>query len=250
MAKQGGLGDNFYIGGNDLSGDISALTRIGGGPAALDSTAISQSAAARFGGERDGSMEGTSLFDPAVGASHPVLSALPTADVICSYFRGKAIGNPAASLVGKQINYDGSRGQDGSFTFGFQVLANGFGLEWGVQLTAGMRTDAGPGVTGASFDTGGALSFGGQAYLHVSAFTGTDVTIKIQDSSDNISFADVAGFGFAQVTGGAPLAQRIALSNVATIRQYVLVKTITGSGFTSCTFAVSMVKNPVAGVVF
>ena len=29
--KQSGLGDNFYIGGYDLSGDVSALTQIGAG---------------------------------------------------------------------------------------------------------------------------------------------------------------------------------------------------------------------------
>ena len=31
--KMSGLGDNFLIGGYDLSGDVSALSQISGGPA-------------------------------------------------------------------------------------------------------------------------------------------------------------------------------------------------------------------------
>ena len=36
-------------------------------------------------------------------------------------------------------------------------------------------------------------SFGVQAYLQVFSFTGTDVTITIQDSADNSSFANITG---------------------------------------------------------
>ncbi len=103
-------------------------------------------------------------------------------------------------------------------------------------------------VLPASFDTGGSLAFGAQAYLHVFAFTGTDATIKIQDSADNITFADVAGLAFTQVTGLG--AQRIAISNTATVRRYVAAAVVTAGGFTALSFAVNLHKNEVGGVVF
>jgi hypothetical protein len=134
-------------------------------------------------------------------------------------------------------------------TFGVSAQSNGFGLEWGQQLTAGMRTDSAA-TNGTGLDTTASASFGGQAYLQVASFTGTDVTVKIQDSADNVTFADVAGFNFTQITGGAPLSERIALANTATLRRYLRASTVTTGGFTSLTFAVNVVKNEAAGVIF
>ncbi len=57
--------------------------------------------------------------------------------MICSYFNQPAIGSDAASLNGKQVSYDPTRGTDGSLTFAVSAQASGFGLEWGTQLTPG-----------------------------------------------------------------------------------------------------------------
>ncbi|WP_199572754.1 hypothetical protein [Streptomyces murinus] len=249
MSKSSGLGDNLYIAGFDASGDISALGNIGGGPAALDFTAINKSAMERKGGVRDGRIEYTAFFNhvDAGTGTHEVLSALPTSDQIITYCRGTQLGSPAACLVSKQIGYDGTRGTDGTFTFAVSSQANGFGLEWGQQLTPGLRTDTAA-TLGTSIDTTAAASFGAQAYLQVTAFTGTDATIKVQDSADNSTFADVAGLTFTQVTA-APTTQRIATASGATIRRYLRVTTTTTGGFTALTFNVVVVKNQTA-VVF
>ena len=251
MAKTGGLGDALYIQGFNASGDIQQLGRIGGGPALLNFTGIDKSAFERQGGLRDGAFEMTTFFNhvPVTGGLHEKLSALPRTDVILSYGRGTALGDPAASLVGKQVNYDASRGDDGMLTFGVSAQANGFGIEWGQQLTAGIRADVAA-TNGTGIDTAASLAFGGQAYLQVFSFTGTDVTVKIQDSADNVTFADVAGFNFTQITGGAPLSERIALSNTATLRRYLRASTVTTGGFSALSFAVNVIKNEAAGVVF
>lgn len=246
--KTGGLGDALYVAGNDLSGDITALGNIGGGPAALTNTGINKSAIERIGGVRDGRLEFTAWWNPAIGAEHAVLSQLPTSDVIMTYCRGTALGSPAACINAKQPDYAGSRGNDGSFTFSVATQANGYGLEWGNLLTPGVRTDAAA-TLGPGLDTGAALSFGAQAYLHVMSFVGTDATVKLQDSADNVTFADVAGLAFAQITA-APGAQRIATSNTATIREFVRAVSVTTGGFTSLSFAVAINKNTVAGVAF
>jgi hypothetical protein len=186
--------------------------------------------------------------DTVTPATHEKLSALPRTDVLMTYCRGTALGDPAASLVAKQANYDPQRGDDGMITFGVSAQANGYGTEWGRQLTAGVRTDTAA-ANGTGIDTTASASFGGQAYLQVFAFTGTDATVKIQDSADNATFADVAGFAFTQITAG-PTMERIALGNTATIRRYVRVATVTTGGFASLAFAVNVIKNEIAGVTF
>ena len=247
MTKTNGLGDNLYVGGNNLSGDIASIERIGGGPNPLPQTGISSEGFERAGGVRDGAFEVTSWFNAALTQSHPVFSALPSTNVVLSYFRGTAIGNPAASIVAKQVDYAGERGADGSLAFTVSALANGYGVEWGDQLTAGMRTDTGA-TAGTAFQDAGAVTtnFGLQAYLQVDAFDGTDITIKLQESSDNgaDTYADVVGGGFTQITTGqAPLAQRIATATNLAVEEYLKVTTVTTGGFTSCTFAVMVVRN-------
>jgi hypothetical protein len=246
VSKSTGLGQRLYLGGSDLSGDIQSVTATGG-PALLDVTDITQLAHSRLGGVRDGSLSLVSYWDPSV--AHPVLSALPTTDQLVTYATGTTIGSPSASLNGLQINYDGTRGTDGSYTFGVAAQADGFGLEWGVMLTPGMRTDGSATAASSSnsFDTGGSLAFGGQAYLQVAAFSGTSVTVAIWDSADNSTFLAVSSFAFTAVSA-APAQQRIAVVSTATIRRYVAVAT-TGT-FSNAQFAVQLTKNPIAGQVF
>ena len=247
MAKQSGLGDNLYIAGYDLSGDIQALGNIGGGPAPIEVTGIDKSGYERIGGLRDGRMQFTSYFNPGTlpDRSHARLKTLPTSDVILSYFRGTTLGGPSANLVAKQINYDGSRGDSGEFTFAVEAQCNDFGLEWGRSLTAGKRTDT-TATNGSSVDFGtGSTAFGLQAYLHVFSFTGTSVTVKLQESSDNgagDAWADVVGGAFTAATGIT--SQRIATASNQTVERYLRV--VTTGTFTNAVFAVSVIRNDVA----
>lgn len=242
MAKTSGLGDNLYISGVDVSGDINSIGEMGGGPALLDFTAINSSAMERKGGLRTGRLSATAYYNPTT--LHPVVSALPTADVQVAYLFGTTLGNAAACLVAKQVNYDGTRGDDGDFKFGVDALSNGYGLEFAVQHTAGKRSDT-TATVGTAVDSGAAsTTFGLQAYLHVFSFTGTSATIKLQESSDNgaDTYADVVGGSFgAQSAVGA---SRIATATNLTVERYLKVTT-TGT-FSQCTFAVAVVRNQTA----
>ncbi|WP_326646055.1 hypothetical protein OG884_15500 [Streptosporangium sp. NBC_01755] len=244
MTKQSGMGDRLFVAGYNLSGDIGSLGRIGGGPAALDVTGIDKEAFERIGGLRDGAIEYSAFFNPATDQAHERLSALPTADQVVTYCRGAALGNAGAALVGKQINYDPSRGADGSLTIAVQALANGYGLEWGRQLTAGIRTDTGA-TNGSSVDHGASTAHGLQAYLHVMAFTGTSAAVKVQESSDNggaDSWADVVGGGFTVATGIT--SQRIATAAGLTVERYLRV--VTTGTFSNAQFAVLVCRNETA----
>lgn len=253
--KVTGLGDNFYIAGYDVSGATSALSKVSGGPALLDYTDITQSAHARLGGVRTGEMAFTTFLDTAAGDSaHALYSALPTTDVIASYFRGTTVGNPSACMTAKQLNYDFTRQNDGMLTANVDLQSNGFGLEWGTMLTAGKRTDTAA-TAGSAFDLNSVytglfpLSFGAQAYLHVFSFSGTDVTIKIQHATTSGgSYSDL--IAFTQVTGATPLAQRASVSNTTLVNEFLKVTTVTTGGFSSVVFAVTIVPNLTAGQVF
>jgi hypothetical protein len=396
VTKVSGLGDAFFVGGYDLSNDTQSLDTISQPMAMQDVTGLDKKAHERLALLIDGSMSFTTYFNPAAGQQHKVLSVLPRADVQMMYFNNRIIGNPAACQIGKQLDYAPTRAADGSLGTKVAADANGFGLEWGNQLTAGPYTGASvlagnastfeggianwaavtncavaqsaaqshggtkslaltstaggdmvaescaavniltqgfavvpgqqvsvqswirtavsartvsvgchwftsggvsvsttyaagvadasgawaidPGTvaapataafycvsvkvtaTGAgaevhyiddvlafalptSYDTGASLSFGAQAYLQVFAFTGTDATVSIQDSADNVTFAAMASPMSFAATSAANTVQRIAIPVTATVRRYVEVVVSTVAGFTALSFACAIVKN-------
>lgn len=247
MAKQSGLGDRLYVAGFDVSGDIGSLSSIHGGPDTLDVTDITKLAPDRIGGLRDGALTFSSFFNDSAGSAFQRLKLLPYADQIVTYGRGTAIGSPAASCVAKQVNHDPTRGSDGSLVYTTEVDANAFGLEWGLQLTAGLRTDTTATSPATGLDTLVSAAFGLQAYLHVMAFAGTSVTVTLQDSADNSTFAAIGG-GVAFTAATGITSQRIVTANTQTIRRYV--RAITTGTFTNAVFVVQMTKNDTAGQVF
>lgn len=245
MTKSSGLGDRLFVNGVDLSGDIGSLGSIHGGPAVQDVTDITQSAISRLGLLRDGGIDYTAWFDKAAGAAHKTLSTLPYTDVQMMYLRGTAIGNAAAAVIAKQVNYDPNREASGALSWGVSTQGNGVGLEWGEQLTAGIRTDT-TATNGLGYDGLAASAFGGQAYLQVFALTGTSVTVKIQDSADNATFADVTGLTFTAATAAGT--QRLQTLNTATVRRYV--RAVSTGTFSNAQFAVMFARNQTVGVIF
>lgn len=242
--KSSGLGDNFYLHGYDLSGDIGSIST-SGGPALLDVTGIDKSAYERIGGLRTGGMSWQAWFNPAANQAHDRLENLPTTDVHCAYFRGTTLGNPAACMVAKQLNYDGTRAADGAFTFAVEAQSNAYGLEWGKAMTAGKRTDTAA-TNGSSVDFGtGSTTFGLQAYLQVFAFTGTSVTVSLEESADNGAvdpWTAVTGGSFTAATGIT--AERIATASNQTVERYLRV--VTTGVFTNAVFAVVVNRNDTA----
>lgn len=246
MAKTSGLGDNLYVTGTDVSNDVGALSKIGATVSTLEVTGINKSAIERLPGLRDGVMAFAPWFNKT--GAHAKLALLPTTDVIVTYCRGTTIGNPAASLNGRQLNYDGKRDNKGGLTLEVTNDADGFGLEWGIQLTAGTRTDSTP-TNGTSFDQGAAPAgaWGAQAHAHFFAMTSTSCVVKVQHSTDNSTWADLIVFA-AVATAGASTAQRVAVSNTTQVNRYL--RAISTGTFTSAQFSVMVVVNQSVGVVF
>jgi hypothetical protein len=255
VTKQTGLGDNLWIDGIDVSGDIGSLGAIGGGNDPLTVTGIDKRGIERLGGLRDGRIEFSSYFNDAPGPGvgqgvHTTLKTLPAGDRLLTYAKAPALGSEAAYLTAKQVNFDGERGDDGSFTFETSAQANAYGLGWSKLLTAGKRTDVAP-TNGASVDDGAGTAFGVSFWCHVFAFTGTSVTMALQMSSDNGGgdpFTDVLG-GFSQLTftGVGGQAQRLAPPTFgAAISVERWLRVVTTGTFSNAVFAYGVERHPVA----
>ena len=247
------MGDALFVDGFDLSGDVGSLSQISGPMGTEDFTPISASAIARLGLLHDGLLDFIAFWNHTnlvttgiLDSEHDVLKGRPETDRTVSYYRSTVLGAPACSMISKQITYDGTRNQDGSLTFGVNTVANGFGLEWGNNLTAGKRTEAAAG-NGLSVDLGAvpiSYSFGWAVYLHVFAFTGTSVTVKVQDSADNATWADVTGAVFTAATGRT--AQRITgASTTATVRRYLRV--VSTGTYSNAVYAVNFIRYEAVG---
>lgn len=247
MAKQPGMGDALWIDGLDVSGDIGSLSSISSPMGVQDVTGIDKSAFERIGLLHDGSLSFTAFWNPGVAAdtAHSTFKTLPTANRGMQYCRGTAQGSYCASIVAKQIGYDGNRAQDGSFTLGVNGSANGNGLEWGQLITAGKLTQGAAG-NGASYDqTVVSTSFGWAMYLHVFAFTGTSITVKVQDSADNSAWLDLAGATFAAATAVGHQRVSAGASSTATVRRYVRI--VSTGTFSNAVFGVNFVRYDVGG---
>lgn len=249
--KSSGLGAQLWVAGYDVGASTNSLSRIGGGSTPILMTDITQSAVAREGGQRTGGMDVVSYWNPDAGGSHAVYSQLPTGNAVATYVAyTPAIGVPAASCFGKQLNYDGARAQDGGFLLNVTVESNGFGLQWGNLATAGLRTDASATAAAAvtAFDQGSASpgAFGLVMFVHLISLGSGSVTIKLQESSDNgaDAYADVVGATTAALSA-APDGVRVGTGAIA-VERYL--KVVTTGTFTNAVFGVQVYRHRVATV--
>jgi hypothetical protein len=178
----------------------------------------------------DGSAEIVALLNAALGAATnqvwTIFPQLSTLGLDCWGFVASQTSISVDVNMGGAVSISG----DAQSSVGAELLIShhALGAETG--------TTASPSVDGAA-----ATTTGGVGYLHVTALTGTNVVVKIQDSADDSTFADI--LTFTSVTA-ANSKQRAAMASGATVRRYTR-ETRTGT-FTSATFAVGFGRNPKA----
>ena len=246
MAKGSGLGDLLFVRGYDLSGDAGSIERMAVIAPTLEVAGINRAGHERIYAHVDGELAFRAYFNDATDQEHLILRAKNSgSDTVMNWFHGSGIGNASFGLVAKQIDYAGMRDADGGIGFTIQSLGNLYGGEFTYELTAGKRTDTGA-TNGASLNNGAATAFGMSAYLHVFSFTGTSVTVAIQESSN-----DGAGDAFAAVSGmtftaaSAVTSQHLVTTTLTqAVEQYLRVST-TGT-FNPSTFAVCATRYPQA----
>lgn len=238
MAKKSGLGMRLYLHGYDLSGDVGSIGSMRSTSNVLDVTAIDKSAVERLHGIRDGEITFNVFFNTATDAEHDALSSLPTTDVLAMVLTGTAAGDPVFCLSAKQVNYDWTRGADGSLVGTVQlVAAAGVPLEYGLLLVAKTTHASASDETGIDFGsqtTSGAIGF----LQHFDADSGT-VEYDLEDSSDSTdgddgTWANLGAFSDV-ATPYAQIAQRIEISG--TVERWV--RASTNGTFTNADFAMA-----------
>lgn len=240
MSKQTGLGDELFVDGHDIAGDVQSIGSLSTPIGTLEMTGINKYAFERQYGKRDGTIEFTSFFNTDPGASHAALKDLPRTNGHIMYLHAPGAGGPAVGMVGKRTDYAASRGDDGSLVFGVNAQASGYGIDWCVQVSDGKETHAAA-TEGVSVDLGtGPAAFGYQAYLQVFSIGSGTADIKLQDSPDDSVWTDLADGAFTAVTGRT--AERVqSASDTATVNRYLRV--VTTGTFTDLVFCVAVNRN-------
>jgi hypothetical protein len=205
MAKQSGLGMNFYVAGYNLSGDVGSIQSISTPRSTLDKTAISSSAHERAYAHMSGEVTFNTHFNDEAGQEHTALSSLPTGDVVVTATMGTTLGDPAFCMVAKQINYDWSRTQDGDLLGTIQALSavssgandGASGGEWCKMLTTGVESFVN-GTNNESLDENGATgssALGAVGYPQlISVDSGTVTGVTIEDSPNDSTWATLVTF--------------------------------------------------------
>ncbi len=196
-------------------------------------TTFGGSAKSYVAGTRDATLSLSGFFDGGVGAVDEVLAAAlaGTAAVTIAPAGAGAIGNRAqlASVIETGYTVTAPVADAVSISAEAQVtggLASGIILADLVARTATGNTTANDNTASSS---GGAV-----AHLHLTAFTGTDITIKVQHSADNSTWVDLITFAQLTATGSE------RKSATGTVNRYLRVN-IAGT-FTTATFAVAIAR--------
>tara|TARA_R110002153_G_scaffold103240_1_gene240281 strand:+ start:1203 stop:1937 length:735 start_codon:yes stop_codon:yes gene_type:complete len=183
MSKRSGLGNQLYVGGYDISGDVGALSNLSTPKGEQNVTGIDKSATERIQLLVDGDLSFDTFFNDATGKIHDALSTLPTTDRQGMFLVSTTRGEPAFAMNAKQINYDWTRGAEGSLSGTTQLLqADGNAPAWGESIAMKETISSAGDITGyidAAQTTAGVV-----AYLQIFTLASGTPTITLQDSSD------------------------------------------------------------------
>ena len=204
--------------------EVSETTTFGSSQATyIQST---ETATASLGGFID---LGTDAVDEELQAVIGSASATP----LSIYQGGDTAGNKVVLLNSRIQNYT----IDSSVADAVGVSATFTGDNFGNGKSLYALTNTSATANTTAVDFGASSSLGGQAFLHCTAHSSANISVKIQSSADNSSFADVSGFSFTAISGTT--SERIATTN--TVNRYVRLAITVTSG--SATFSVGYAHN-------
>lgn len=211
MAGTHGKDARVYIQGYDLS---SLLTSVAPDMSTdvAEISGLGSTDKSYVAGQNDATLALDGIFDGAANQTDEVLEAALGVSpcVVCWLPQGDGFGKTVYGFSAIETAYGPTTSIDdaGKFTAAMQSSVS---AERGVILHAlGAEVTTGDGT---AHDNGAATTAGGAAYLQATAATGATV-IKVRDSADNVTFADLVTF----TSFAARTKERVAISG--TIRRY------------------------------
>jgi hypothetical protein len=206
-----------------------------------ETTAFGSSAKTYITGLKDGTVTASGMFDGAADAVDEVLTASIGSDTNApvSFFPTlTTIGNPVKLLLAKTTGYSVSAPVGDVVSVSYDAQADG-GIDHGVSLAPLAAVVATTNST--SVDNAASTANGGLAQLHVTANTwSANATIKVQHSSDNSTFADLATFTVVATT--VKTSERVAVAAGTTVNRYLRAQVTLASGTGSITYQVSFAR--------
>jgi len=245
MTIKTGLGERLLVGEYDL-GNVTQLVNGSMSITQLDVTTIDLDGIARLGGKRHGTLSPTVFFDDSTGKSMDALKAVSGTDRGAVWLLGDTRGSQALALVSIQTMFGPQISQDGALVIPVGLEANNYGMEGGVVLTESLEAITTTTALAGVDDLGavGSTDFGAQAFLNITEFTGTSITIDVEDSDDNgVDPWASCGLTFTAATGVGW--ERIATpSATENVKRWLRVNP--AGTFTSCSFTVVVIRNHTA----
>lgn len=198
-----------------------------------DATVFGAVAKAYIAGLKDGSLSADGLWDGAQSAVDAIVQAAlgnATKSLVAWWPTGEsAVGDPGYAMQSIETAYGVSSKVEGLVKTTAEFLASG-GIERVISLhPLAPETAAGNGTT---HDGGAASANGCSAYLHVTGFAGTSITVTLEHSVDGAAWTTLGTFVAATAAGSS---ERIAASG--TVKRYV--RAIWAGTFTTATFSVA-----------
>lgn len=186
---------------------------------------------------RDAEISLDGFFSGAANESHAeLLATVGTATVVSVFPQGVgAAGDPAfgASLFG--VDYEISTGVSGAGRVSLSGQSNsgiGAGILIGKMLAV---SAAGNGSTVDELGAAGTTTNGGSATFHLTEFTGTSITLKVQHSANGSSWTDLISSGALTAATG------VGGTATGTVERYV--RLLWTGTFTSATGYVGWSRN-------
>lgn len=186
-----------------------------------------------FTGLISAKMSQSGFFDDAAGSSNDALVAgNGSLRVVCYGVEGNTIGKNFVGFAGAlQTNYKRGMKVGELHKASAEYIGSGAKNEGKILHALGGAATATGNTQASSIDNGASSANGGAGYLELSdiALGGyTSFTVTLQDSADNVTFADIGSF---TASTGSRIGQRILLGG--TIRQYTACRWVfagAGSG--------------------
>ena len=206
-----------------------------------ETTSFGNSAKTFVTGLRDGTLSASGMFDGAASAVDEVLTASIGSDSLSPVTfapNGAVIGQRVVLLQAKTTSYDVSSPVGDVVSVSYDAQADG-GLDHGVSLADLASISATTNST--SNDNTASTANGGLAQVHVTVNSrSSNSTIKVQHSSDNSTWADLATFTVVATT--VITSERVAVAAGTTVNRYLRAQNTLAAGTGSITYQVSFAR--------
>jgi hypothetical protein len=224
--------------------DLSSYLNNGSASSSVDTTEVTAFGATSKSyvtGLKDATLSASGMFDGSAAAVDEVLTASIGSDTLAPITfasGGTTIGNRVVLLKGKTKSYSVTAPVGDVVSVSYEAQSDG-GNDYGVSLHA-LGADTAT-VNNTAVDNAASTANGGLAQLHVTANSrSANATFKIQHSSDNTTFADLASFAVVATT--VTTSERVTVAAGTTVNRYLRSQLTLASGTGSITYQTSFAR--------